>query len=337
MSSALYRTHELAYRTQYAEIKERARATGLLLPGTPGRLKLKSVNGGSYWYRLFYPVPGKQEEKFVCTEADLEAYETMRLAIEDQDWMTKQISLLRKIGFQTADKVMARVLVELHNQHMLDAGLVLVGTLATMAWLNELGGMSTSAHTQDIDLASHILRLAAPASFLETVKATGLPFFPVPGLSPASPTCSVKLPGAQGLRVDVLTPGEELGQIVKLPALAWAAQTVPFYDYLLKDPEPACMLAGGHCVPVHIPQAARFVWHKLYASTQRRGTPEKATKDRIQALTIAALLASEDAHLLLDALNELPPRMREHIARIKGTLMQTASAHPELIDLLDAI
>lgn len=65
--------------------------------------------------------------------------------------------------------------------------------------------------------------------------------------------------------------------------------------------------------------------------------PEKATKDRIQALTIAALLADQDSHLLLDALNELPTRMRECIFRIKGNLMQTTSAHPELIDLLDTV
>jgi len=40
--------------------------------------------------------------------------------------------------------------------------------------------------------------------------------------------------------------------------------------------------------------------------------------------------------LLLDALNELPTRMRECIFRIKDNLLQTTSARPELVDLLDA-
>ncbi len=34
----LYRPIELSFRTQYAEVKERSRAQGPLLPGTPGTL-----------------------------------------------------------------------------------------------------------------------------------------------------------------------------------------------------------------------------------------------------------------------------------------------------------
>ena len=87
---------------------------------------------------------------------------------------------------------------------------------------------------------------------------------------------SVKLPGAQGLRVDVLAAGTKLGAIVRVPELDWAALSVPYYDYLLAAPESAAMLAGNHCIPVRLPQAARFVWHKLYASASRHGFPEKA-------------------------------------------------------------
>ena len=35
--SHLYLEHELAFRTQYAELKERTLAAGALLSGTPGR------------------------------------------------------------------------------------------------------------------------------------------------------------------------------------------------------------------------------------------------------------------------------------------------------------
>ena len=37
--SDLYLEHELAFHTQYAELKERTLAAGALLPGTPGSLK----------------------------------------------------------------------------------------------------------------------------------------------------------------------------------------------------------------------------------------------------------------------------------------------------------
>jgi threonine/homoserine/homoserine lactone efflux protein len=38
MARPLYREHELAFRTQYAELKERTLGAGELLAGTPGSL-----------------------------------------------------------------------------------------------------------------------------------------------------------------------------------------------------------------------------------------------------------------------------------------------------------
>ncbi|MDX9945206.1 MAG: GSU2403 family nucleotidyltransferase fold protein [Azonexus sp.] len=333
----MYRIHELAFRTQYAELKERSLSAGELLPGTPGSLVLRKGTGHAYWYRVFYPVPGKTEEKFVCAENDGEVLESLRQQMAFHEWVAKQVSNLRKLGFQVADKSVARVLVELHNRQAFDAGLVLVGTLAFMAWLNELGGMTVAARTQDVDIArGQRLKLAAPLPFLETIKATGLPFFPVPGLPSHTPSTSVKLPGVQGLRVDVLTSGNALGAVVAVPELEWCAQAVPFYDYLLEAPEPAAMLAGGHCIPVKLPQAARFVWHKLYASTQRRGFKEKAEKDRQQALVLAGLLAESEAHLLTEAWQAIPSGMLAAIQPLADKLVAAAEGHPELQDVFRA-
>lgn len=333
----MYRTHELAFRTQYAELKERTLSAGELLPGTPGSLTLRAGTGHAYWYRVFYPVPGKSEEKFICNETDAERLESVRQQIAYHEWVAKQVANLRKLGFQVADKSVARVMVELHNRHAFEAGLVLVGTLAFMAWLNELGGMAVAARTQDVDIArGKPLKFAAPLPFLETIKATGLPFVPVPGMPSHTPSTSVKLPGIQGLRVDVLTPGDVLGAIVALPELEWCAQAVPFYDYLLEDPEPAAILAGGHCIPVKLPQAARFVWHKLYASTQRRGFQEKVEKDRRQALVLGGLLADSETHLLTDAWQAVPAAMAEAIRPLSDKLVAAAEGHPELQDVFRA-
>jgi hypothetical protein len=203
-----------------------------------------------------------------------------------------------------------------------------------MSWLNELGGMAVAARTQDVDIARNKrLKFAAPLPFLETIKATGLPFVPVPGMPSHTPSTSVKLPGVQGLRVDVLTPGDVLGAIVAVPDLEWCAQAVPFYDYLLEDPDPAAILAGGHCIPVKLPQAARFVWHKLYASTQRRGFKEKAEKDRQQALVLGGLIADNEAHLLMDAWQAVPAAMSEAIRPLSDKLVAAAEGHPELQDI----
>lgn len=327
----LFREHELAFRTQYAELKERTLAAGPLLPGTPGSLQLRKGTGYAYWYRVYYPAPGKQAETLVGREDDYDALSTMRERMAFSEWSVAQVVALRKLGFQVADKATARVLVELHNLGAFEAGLVLVGTLGYMAWLNELGIIAVSARTQDIDLARRQrLKLAAPVSFLGTLQATGLPFSPVPGLPSTAPSTSAKLPGVQGLRVDILAPGEPIGATLQVPELEWAAQAVPHYDYLLDNPEPGSLLAGGQCIPVRLPQGGRLVWHKLYASTQRSGFPEKAAKDRQQALTLAATLVEHDPDALAEAWRAAPTAMTDPIRPLGDTLLARLESHPEL-------
>jgi len=326
----LFRQQELAYRTQYAELKERALGAGPLLPGTPGSLSLKAGTGHAYWYRVYYSIPGKRQEDLVCRSDDSDAETAMRQRIEFAAWMEAQVVLMRKLGFQVADKSTARVLVELHNQGLFAAGLTIVGTLAYMAWLNEFGAVAVAARTQDLDLARRKpLRLTVPARFLDAIAATRMPFAKVPGLRPRAPSTSVKLPGAEGLRVDLLAPGSRLGALVELPELDWFAQAVPHYDYLLADPQPAAILAGGHCVPVRLAQPARMVWHKLYSSTERKGFPEKAAKDRHQAMTLAAALTGYDSTALKLAFNAAPGKLRQRVAALKKAIAAGLHAHPE--------
>jgi len=326
----LFRQQELAYRTQYAELKERTLGAGSLLPGTPGALSHKTGTGHGYWYRIYYAVPGKRVEDLVCRADDSLAAAAMRQRIEFAAWMEAQVVLLRKLQFQVADKSTARVLVELSNQGLFDAGLTMVGTLAYMAWLNELGAVAVTARTQDLDLARRApLKLAAPLSFLDTIAATRMPFVKVPGMPSHTASTSVKLPGVEGLRVDLLAPGGKLGALVKVPELKWVAQAIPHYDYLLADPQPAAMLAGGQCVPVKLPQPARMVWHKLYSSTERRGFPEKAAKDRQQAMTLAAALMGHDSAALKLAFKKAPGKIRQRVATLKKALAAGLEAHPE--------
>jgi hypothetical protein len=185
------------------------------------------------------------------------------------EWLVTQTQVrqLRTLGMQVADKDVGRLLVEFHNGQLLAAGLTLVGTLAFMSLLNDLDALAIAARTQDIDLARwQTLKLAAPVSVLDAAQATRLDLFAVPGLGPSAPSTSVKRPVAEGLRVDVVVPGERIGALKPVPELAWHAQTVSFFDYLLQAPRAGAVLAGGHCIPVNLPDPARFVWHKLYSS-----------------------------------------------------------------------
>jgi hypothetical protein len=334
----LYRPLELAFRTQYAEVKERCRAAGELLPGTPGLLTLREGTGYGYWYRRYYAVPKQEVEDLVCKADDEAALEDMRSRIEFSTWTQQQVRALRKLDFQVTDKDVARVLVELHNKGLFAGGLVLVGTLAFMAWLNELGAAAVSSRTQDIDLARRqALKLGAPLRFLETVQATKMKFSPVPGMPNNAPSTSVKRPGAESLRIDVLAPGKKLGQIVAVPELDWHAQTVPHYDYLLTEPREAAALAGGHCIPINLPAPERLVWHKLYSSTTRVNDPTKAQKDLVQAATLAAVLVEQDAGSLEESAGAVPAVMLAAARTRLKTLRERLAAHPEALSQLEAV
>lgn len=307
----MLRFHDEPVRTQYAEIKERVRAAGHLLPGTPGSLVKHRVKGDDYLYRAYYAVPGKRVDAFIGVAGDDAAREAALQEIAFAGWLQDRVGQLKKLGFQVADKASARVLVELHNAGMFDAGLVLVGTLAYMAWLNEFGIVATASRTRDIDVARpQQLKLAAPLEFLSTMKATQLPFVPVPGMPSHSPSTSIKLPGVEGLRVDVLAPGRRLGSPIRIPEISWHAQAIPHYAFLLEGAESSAVLAGGQCIPVRVPQAGRFIWHKLYSSSRRRGEPEKAAKDRNQALVLAKAMERDHVHDIEGGFAAAPRELR---------------------------
>lgn len=337
----LYSQHEIAFRTQYAELKERSQSAGLLLPGTPGRLVLRHGTGLGYWYRSYYAAPGRETEDFVCKDGDA-ALDAARDSIAFADWAARQVRDLRKLQFQVADKAVARVLVQLHNTGLFDNGLVMVGSLAYMAWLNELGAKAVAARTQDIDLARRQgLKLAAPLSLPDMLQATKLKFVAVPGMpgkSTGAPSTAMKLAGAEGLRVDILTAGQVLGQVVPVPELQWHAQTIPHFDYLLREPCDAAMLAGGHCVALKLPAPERLVWHKLYASASRKGFPEKAQKDLIQAATLAAVLVELDDSVLTDAFKDVPKALvsaaRSRLPALRRVLAAQAQVLQQFEDML---
>lgn len=335
-SSPLYASFEGPVSTMYAELVERNRSEGQLLPGTPGSLALRERPGsGSYWYRRYYLLPKlPQVEDYVCTLDEHVAHGAMSNRIELAVWSQEQVRMLRTLGMQVADKDAALVLVEMHNRGLFSAGLVLVGTLAYMAWLNEFGVRAVSSRTQDIDLARrHALKLATPVSFMEAVQATRLGFSAVPGgLSPSSPPSSVKRPGREGLRVDVLTSGPELGRVVHLPELDWYAQSVPYFDYLLSSPRQAAMLAGGHCVPVNAPAPERLAWHKLYSSTRRASDTAKAEKDLRQAATLLAVLVERDNLGLSTTVKAVPKEVLDAARQRLPALQNLLEPHPHALN-----
>jgi hypothetical protein len=329
----LYRLHESAIRALYAEVKNRANASGELLPGTPGTLVKRAGTGHEYWYRSYYPAPRKRSEQFVGTVTNTAAYEAMQSRIALSEWTTKQVAALSKFGYQVADKVIAGVLVELRNRKIFDAGLVVVGALAYLSWLNEYGAATATVKVHHhLELARRQpLKLEMPPAFLATLQATQLPFTELAETSSKKPPTSLKLPGA-GLRVDLLAPGHIAGDIVAVPELKWHAQAVPFYGYLLDGSRDAAILAGGHCVPVQLPEVPRMIWYQLYSSTRRGRDVALAESDLVQAATLAALMVEQDGALLRDSYRSAPRELRNAAHSRLPRLERLLAEHPRTRD-----
>ncbi|MCY7316936.1 MAG: hypothetical protein LH480_15345, partial [Rubrivivax sp.] len=279
----LYVPFEGPVATLYAELVERARADVTLLPGSTGSLALRERPGsGAYWYRRYYNAPGSpQAEDFVCRQDDRETLVAMQHRIAAAERAQDQVRKLRHLGLQVADKAAARVLVELYNRGFFNAGLVIVGPLAFMSWLNGLGVAARACRTLDIDLARrHKLKVAAPSSFLEAMQATRLGFFAIQGRQAGVAATSVKRPGREGLRVDILTTGAALGGVVPVAELDWNAQTIPHFDYLLAAPRPIAVLAGGHCIPANAPAPERLAWPGTSFTRARAARPTLQRRKR---------------------------------------------------------
>lgn len=336
---ALFRPNQPAFRQQYTALREQSLTAGALLPGTTGTLQLRRGTGYAYWYRVYYPVPGKQAETLVGREGDSAAENAMRAQMDFAESTARQVSMLRKLGFHVADKASARALVELHNLGAFESGLLLAGSLGCIAWLNELG-----AHLRQPAGEPAIpprLELLAPEAFLSQPLAATLPLVAAPEASAETvndttnalaPHAAIALPGLPAMPADILVAGPRFGAAESTPGLAWSGTTIPDHAYLRAAPAPGALLAGGHCIPVRLPQAARLVWHQLYASLHR--SAPQATVERRLALSLAAILLRLDPWAMLTAWETAPAAITEPLRPLRDSLLSSAAAHPDLQDLL---
>ena len=199
---ALYRPNQPAFRQQYAALREQSLTAGALLPGTPGTLQRRRGTGYAYWYRVYYPVPGKQSRNTGRARRRQRGRKTpCGRRWNSPNRRPGRSACCAKLGFQVADKASARALVELHNLGAFEAGLLLAGRLGCLAWLNELGARLRQPAGEPAILPR--LALVAPDNFLSQPLAAALPLVSASeSASPANGPGSLHLarPGAHGDR-----------------------------------------------------------------------------------------------------------------------------------------
>jgi len=86
-----------------------------------------------------------------------------------------------------------------------------------------------------------------------------------------------------------------------------------------------------------LPRAERFVWHKLFSSSSRKGFPEKAEKDLIQAATLAAILVEQQDEAMVESFEELPGGMKTVVRKRLPALRRALVGHPQTLEQFEMV
>lgn len=256
-------------------------------------------------------VDGRKVDDYLGPESSLDqaTIDALRAEIGLAKALASGSGTLRLLGYQRMERKPAAVLEVFFNRGLIQAGLTLVGAHAYGALLNELGVLAPGYRTQDIDIARAqplAMALREAVTFQQLLKESGLAFIPVPGMPSHRPSASFKLPGAETLAVDLLVPGNRIGDVVAVKELQTHAQAVPLLDFLIAEPLEGVILSPNQVIPVKLPSPEHFVLHKLFASQSRTFDRDKAGKDLQQAATLAAVVEEEMPGRLSDAFRRMP-------------------------------
>lgn len=319
---SLFSRHPLVLQTAHAELRRQAGEQPFLLAGTPGSVGTRTVKGCEYLYRQFYDAQGKKAAQYIGPVGDPEAEaraEAIRQQIELTKGLVRQGRLLAEQGYQRADRRTGAILAALANRSFFAAGATLVGSHAFGALLNSLGVETAAYRTEDVDIArGRRLELALPndEGFLDVLRESTVPLAPIPALDRKAPSTSYKPPGLDPLRVDLLIParGRRI-ETREVPELKAHATALPYLAYLLVDPADAIVISRETVVPVKVPRAERFAWHKVLVSQLRETTSEKRSKDVSQAAVLVSVLAEDAPDALFEAADDMPRGARSETRR----------------------
>jgi hypothetical protein len=297
----------LNVQTLYADLSQT-----LVDEDRPGSVYIQTQRGIKYLYAR-RTVGAKRVDKIIGRLDDPEAVakaQRIKLAMVRAKARITTVEMLQRAGLSPLPPSMGRILDALSEAGWFsEERAVLVGTLAYQLSAPLVGALLDGAYamTQDIDLAIRLsLRRESEAPSLLAALERGDPELePERRLDGGKPARFRS--GRSNLMVDLLAPQlrEDEG-VAEFPTLGVGAQTLPFMDFLVKDPVRAIALYGGG-IPVMVPHPARLAVHKLIIA-QRRPDRAKASKDLHQARELITALGQSDPYGYEHALNEAKKR-----------------------------
>jgi hypothetical protein len=333
----------LAAQTAYAQLLDGALSAEHLrsVADLPGSFASKTVKGYKYWYFQYTEPSGKLRQVFVGPEGP--ALQKL-MSRKDESSAREPLAPLSRsamaLGCASVLPRHFRVIRRLADYGFFQAGGVLVGTHAFLAFGNMLGVRWGSAdRTQDIDFAhagkSASIALVLPSDVEvqtgDAIQSLGMGFLPVAGLS-SKVGAGYLNPKEPEFRLDFLTTrhrGHE--EPFEHSQLHVTMQPLKFMEFSLENVQQSVLFCAEGAVLVNVPHPARYALHKLLVFGERTGTFSiKSGKDLTQAADILACLEPHRADEVEEAWRDLLGRGPGWTTRARQGLKALDSAHPDL-------
>lgn len=331
----------LTAQTAYAQLFEAALGAEHLrsVADLNGSFNAKTVKGRRYWYFQYTQPSGALTQVYVGPDT-----EQVRRLVErsKEPGVSAALGPLARsasaLGCATVLPRHIRVLRRLSEYGLFQAGGLLVGTHAFIAYGNLLGVRWGDQHlTQDIDFAhaGKSLALALPGNLEvrtpDAISSLGMGFLPIAGLG-GKTGGSFLIPHEPEFRLDFLTVRHRGGDAPFVhPQLHVALQPLPFMEFSLENVEQAVILSTEYAVVVNVPEPARFALHKLIVHGERSGSfRAKAAKDLAQAAHLLSYMWIHRRSSVLAALEDLRRRGKGWTSRCDRGAAALAKAYPEI-------
>ncbi|MDE2600060.1 MAG: hypothetical protein KGL40_10610 [Rhodocyclaceae bacterium] len=281
----------------YRDCGAKARSYLELPFGKPGRTLKKSVYGEKFLYREVAVLSGDVRLRKLGPPGS-QAAEDADAVFHAATWMPAALERLRATGFYSMARQLEEPLVSSFNLGLFTSGAVLIGQLAYLLWLNELGVRAPehapAAPDLDLALPEHAALSDAQLAFLNK--------------------CIKTKNSRLHVHFEIADYSRYLKDRVKLPyeALLKRHCFMSNLHYLTRSAQPALALVGDYCVPVSLPSPGRVYWQKLYWS--RMPDNPRAEIDRQEARVLGRAIQRSMPHELRKAMEDMPPQWQRQFS-----------------------
>ncbi|HTH94682.1 MAG TPA: hypothetical protein VL550_05585 [Rhodocyclaceae bacterium] len=295
----------------YQDCAERARTYAELPFGKPGRLLRKSVHGQKLVYREVSVLSGDTRLRKLGPFGS-PVVEDADAVFHAATWMPAALVHLREAGFYGAARQLEEPLIAAFNLGLFSSGAVLIGPLAYLFWLNELGARVPShvpaAPDLELALSEHAVLSDAQADFFKR--------------------CIKTRQSRLHVHFEMADYTRYLQSRMRLPyeALLKRHCFMTHLHYLTRSAQAATALVGDYLVPVLLPSPGRIYWQKLHWS--RLPDNPRAEAERHEALVLGAAIQRVMPDEIERARRELPVQWARQLAADVGVMRRLARGTP---------